>query len=350
MRVIVAEHVGETRAALFDGDRAVELALERWSERGVRAVRGEVYRGRVRAIDRALNGAFIDLGRGPDGFLSLSGEATPVTQGQPVGVQIVREAFQGKGPTLTLFEVRDGEAPAVIHEAPPVWERLARAHEAPVREAREAGVDLDAEFDAALDPVAPIPGGGRLIIEPTSALVAVDVDAADRKGAGGARFAADLNKAAAREAARQIRLRNFGGVVAIDFLPTRRKADQTQLLEAVKAAFKKDPAKVDVAPPSRFAIIELARQRLGRSLAEIMLDADRRATVETRALAALRALEREGRAQRARRLVLHAAPDIIAFLDDAPFAWKPAMADRLGPRFSMAARDPAEGGFEVRSE
>jgi len=186
-----------------------------------------------------------------------------------------------------------------------------------------------------------------LIIEPTAALVAVDVDAADRKGAGGPKFAADLNKAAAREAARQIRLRNIGGVVAIDFLPSRKKADQSQLLEAVKAAFRKDPAKIDVAPPSRFAIVELARQRLGRSLAEIMLDADRRATAETRALAALRALEREGRAQRARQLALRVAPDIMAFLDDAPFAWKAAMAERLGPRFSVAAGELAHGQFEV---
>jgi Ribonuclease G/E len=348
MRVIVAEHVGETRAALYDNDRAIEIHLERWSERGARAVRGEVYRGRVRAVDRTLGGCFVDLGRGPEGFLPLSA-AGDATEGAAVGVQIVREAFQAKGPTLTPFEVEPGDAPAVVHPAPPVWERLARAFDAPVKSDREAGVDLDAAVDEALDPVVRLSGGGRLIIEPTAALTAIDVDAADRTGAGGPKFAADLNKAAAREAARQIRLRNIGGVCAIDFLPSRKKTDQSQLFDAVKAAFKKDPAKVDIAPPSRFAIVELARQRLGRALHEIALDADRRPTPETRALAALRALAREGQAQRARKLALHAAPDVARWLESASFDWRRAMTDRLGPRFSLVEA-PAHppGAYEVK--
>ena len=50
MRILTAEHIGETRVALMEGDLAVELHLERWSERGTRAVRGEVYRGRVKRI------------------------------------------------------------------------------------------------------------------------------------------------------------------------------------------------------------------------------------------------------------------------------------------------------------
>jgi len=348
MRVIVAEHVGETRAALIDNDRPIELHLERWSERGRRAVRGEVYRGRVRTIDRTLSAAFVDLGAGPEGFLPLSADPG-LAEGAAVGVQIVREAFQGKGPTLTRFEVEDGDAPAVVHAAPPVWERLALAFDVPVKSAQEAGVDLDALVEEALDPVARLAGGGRLIIEPTAALTAIDVDAGDRKGAGGGKFTADLNKAAAREAARQIRLRNIGGVCAIDFLPAKKKADQTALFEAVKGAFKKDPAKVDVAPPSRFAIVELARQRLGRSLAEVMLDADRRPTVETRALAALRQLEREGRAVRARPLVVRSASDIVSWLETAPFDWRRAMTDRLGARFSMTAvSEMTPGSFEVK--
>ena len=54
MRIVTREHLGETRTALMEGDLAVELYLERWSERGRRAVRGEIYRGRVRRVEPAL--------------------------------------------------------------------------------------------------------------------------------------------------------------------------------------------------------------------------------------------------------------------------------------------------------
>ncbi|MBL4538028.1 MAG: hypothetical protein JKP96_05105, partial [Oceanicaulis sp.] len=66
MRIVAAEHVGETRAAVLDGDRAIELHLERWSERGQRALRGEVFRARVTKVDGSLNGAFCEIGRGPE--------------------------------------------------------------------------------------------------------------------------------------------------------------------------------------------------------------------------------------------------------------------------------------------
>ena len=100
MRIIVADHVGETRAGLFEGDRAVELHIERWSERKARAIRGEIYRARVRRVEPQLNGAFLDIGRGPDGFLPFGAQGRPAGfhEGAAIGVQIVREAFQEKRP------------------------------------------------------------------------------------------------------------------------------------------------------------------------------------------------------------------------------------------------------------
>ncbi|PWE17419.1 ribonuclease E/G [Marinicauda salina] len=351
MRIVVERSVGETRAAVIDGDRAVELHLERWSERGVRAVRGEVFRARVRRVEASLNGAFCDIGRGPDGFLPF-GKARPegVREGAAIGVQIAREAFQEKGPTLRLFEVEPGEAPETVVPAPPVEERLSMFYEAPVRTPDEADLDMEALFDAALEAEAPLPGGGRLVIEPVTALTAIDVDAAGRKApSGGAKFAAEVNKAAAREAARQVRLRGIGGVVAIDFLPLKKKADQSALMDAVKGGFRNDPAKIDVAPPSRFAIVELSRQRLGRALHEICWERFGADSVETRALAALRALEREGRANRSARLRLSAGDEVFAWLDADAIGWRKAMTDRLGPRFELVAGEGyGPRAFEAR--
>ena len=273
MRIVAEHNVGETRAAVVDGERAVELHLERWSEQDKRAIRGEVYRARVTAIDKGINGAFCDIGRGPAGFLPFGKAGMPegLHQGAAIGVQIAREEFQDKGPTLSLFELEeDGEAPDIIVPAPPLAERLSMMFEAPVRTPKDAEIDLDELFEAALERVVPIPGGGRLIIEPVTALTAIDVDAAGRQSQGGGqKLSLDLNKAAAREAGRQVRLRGIGGVIAIDFLPLKKRQDQNALDQAVRGAFKRDPAKIDIAPPSRFAIVELARQRLGRALHEL---------------------------------------------------------------------------------
>lgn len=340
MRIIVAEHVGETRAAIFEGDRAVELHLERWSERRSRAIRGEIYRARVRRIEPQLNGAFLDIGRGPDGFLPFGAAGRPAGfhEGAGIGVQIAREAFQEKGPTLVLHEVEPGDAPEALLTAPPLAERLSGLNDAPIVLAAKAGIDLDAEFDAALEADVPLNGGGRLIIEPVTALTAIDVDAGGRTGGKG-NFAFDLNRTAAREAARQIRLRGIGGVVAIDFLPLKKKGDQTALEATLKSAFKNDPAKVDIAPSSRFAIVELARQRLGRALHEQMWERFGVESLETSALAALRALEAEGKANRASQLVLEAGPDVHDWLSRDPVGWNKAMASRLGARFTLKLSD-----------
>lgn len=338
MRILTADHIGETRVALMEGDLPVELHIERWSERGKRAVRGEVYRGRVRAVEASLNGAFIQLGTGPDGFLPFGGGGRPdeVREGAAIGVQIAREAFQEKGPTLALFEVEPGEAPEVVIPAPPVAERLSMFYEAPVKTAREAGVDMDPFFEEALDADVPLKGGGRIVIEPVTALTAIDVDAAGRKSVGGgAKLAMELNKLAAREAARQIRLRGIGGVVAIDFLPLKKKADQGNLAASIQSAFRSDPAKVDIAPMSRFAIVELARQRLQRPLHEIAFERPGVETVETRALAALRELEREAVSNRAAKLQIRAGAAIYDWLESDPIGWAKAAKHRYGDRIEL---------------
>jgi len=352
LRIVAADHVGETRAAVFDGDRAVELHVERWSERGRRAVRGEVYLARVRRIEASLNGAFCDIGRGPAGFLPFGKAGRPegLHEGAAVGVQIAREEFQDKGPTLSLCDADPGEVPKIVAEAPPLAERLSMVFDAPVRTPEEAGIDLGAEFGAAMEPEVRLPGGGRLVIEPVTAMTVIDVDAGARTAPGGApRMALDLNRAAAREAARQIRLRGIGGVVAIDFLPMRKKADQGVLAQTLQAAFRNDPAKVDIAPASRFAIVELARQRLGRALHEIQWEHYGVDSVETCALAGLRALEREGRANRAARLRLIAGAEVFAWLDADPIGWRKAMKARLGERFALEAGEGrAARSFEAR--
>jgi Ribonuclease G/E len=186
--------------------------------------------------------------------------------------------------------------------------------------------------------LAPIEGGGVLAIEPTAALVAVDVDAGGRLGSGDPeRFALDLNIAAAFEAARQVRLRNLGGLIAVDFVSMRAKAYQKQLEEAVRAAFADDPWAVQFGGLSRFGVYELSRAQLRTPLHEQVRDSDGRLSVETLALMALRAVEREGRAQTGRQIACTISPEVKAWLDAGAIEWRIELSNRIGMRWSIDA-------------
>ncbi|HRQ82237.1 MAG TPA: ribonuclease E/G, partial [Azospirillaceae bacterium] len=133
------------------------------------------------------------------------------------------------------------------------------AHPAP------PGFDFAALLAALTRPQVALPNGGRLIIEPTAALTAVDVD-------GGAGDALSVNLAAADELARQLRLRNLGGVVMADFIRLKARGDQEKLLARLRAAVADDPMQTDVYGLTRLGLAEMTRARRGRSLAETLAD------------------------------------------------------------------------------
>lgn len=341
--------VGETREVLARNGAPTAIRVLRASAAGRRALWGEAYCGRVREIDRRRRGAYVDLGLGEEvGFLPLraDGEAQSATGarvamhvGAAIVVEVAREAARDKNPVVRL------RAPGAAGEAPRRIERPrcdsdldqgARAD----HDTREA---IEAAIEAALAPVCPIPGGGRLTIEPTAALVAVDVDAAGRVGASDPeRFAFELNLAAAHEAARQIRLRSLGGIVAIDFVTMRAKAQQRELEQAVRAAFAGDPWSVQFGAMSRFGVFELARAQLRTPLHEILLDRDGRSSAETLALKALREIERELEAQPGRRVECTVSPAVLAWLEQTALDWRAQLAERIGVRWSVrAAAEPA---------
>jgi Ribonuclease G/E len=340
-QILIEENVGETRAAVVENGVIVELYLDRWSERGTRAVEGEIFRGRVRRVEPALNAAFVDLGVGPDGFMPFgkSGRPKGLHEGAAIGVRVAREAHGEKGPNLAPVEVEPGDAPACIEPAAILAQRLVMTYgDAEAIWADESDLDLAAAFEDALDPAAAIPGGGSLYIEATRALTAIDVDADGRKGQGDApKMAQQLNISAAKESARQIRLRGLGGIIAIDFVHMRAQPDRKAVEQALRGALRRDRAKIDVAALSQFCIGELARQRRQRPLAEILRDQSGRLSIETCALNALRRLDAEARSERSRKLKLIVAPSVAAWLEDDKIGWRDAMIDRIGPRFEVEA-------------
>ena len=202
---------------------------------------------------------------------------------------------------------------------PPLW--LAKLDP---DEGAFAQTEVDQALEEALATEVPLPGGGRLLIEPTAAFVAIDVDLA-----------------AAAEIARQVRLRNLGGTIIVDFVDLPSRPERQRLEEALRKAFRHDPAPLEIHQMSSLGIVPLSRARRGQPLAARFLapcghcrgsgtEPSPRATAE-RTLAALRAARAPVRAVR--------VPPAVRSLLAGSAAWR-NLGQRLGSLPALEA-DPA---------
>jgi Rne/Rng family ribonuclease len=123
-----------------------------------------------------------------------------------------------------------------------------------------AQTGVDAALEEALATEVPLPRGGRLLIEPTAACVAIDVD-------GGGRAPLDVDLEAAAEIARQLRLRNLGGTIVVDFVDLPTKPERQRLEDGLRKAFRGDPAPLEIHPMSSLGIVQISRARRGEALA-----------------------------------------------------------------------------------
>ncbi len=109
-----------------------------------------------------------------------------------------------------------------------------------------------------------LPSGGSIVIDPTEALVAIDVNSGSTSK--GKNFEASIfqaNMEAASELARQLRLRDLGGLIVVDFIDMRSKKNIRDVENQVKIAMKRDKAKVDISRISKFGLMQISRQKLG---------------------------------------------------------------------------------------
>jgi len=114
----------------------------------------------------------------------------------------------------------------------------------------------------------PLPSGGEIIIEETEALISIDVNtgAHKNKNKDGKDFILQVNLEAASEVARQVRLRNIGGLIIIDFIDMKSKKDRNAVLQRMRQEMAKDKAKSHVLPISPLGIMQMTRQRHSESL------------------------------------------------------------------------------------
>jgi Ribonuclease G/E len=327
-RIYIDRSPGEVRAAIAVGGRAERLLIERdgdaWPRLGTRA------RARVALVDRSLGLAMLDLGQGREATLRLKADRAPPVQGQSLDVEIAIEPQGGK-PAVARVLGEAGVAEDLSLEA-----RLAAlAPGASLTEGLRARAFIDAAEDEAVAVEHALPGGGSIAIEPTRALVAVDIDLGSGGGRDAKRAARQANLTALAELGRLLRLKALGGLVVVDLVG--RGHDGQALARAAQTAFAADQPGVVLGPVTKFGTLELALPRRYRPVREILCGRDGRPTDRTLALRLVRAIEREGAADPGARLRVACAPDIAAAAT-GPAA---ALAGIIGARFEVVA-DPAK--------
>lgn len=150
-------------------------------------------------------------------------------------------------------------------EIMPGCERLVKLH----KEKRPifSKYQLEEQIDQLYEKRVPLPSGGSLVIEPTEALVSIDVNSGKSSGEKGVEDTAfKTNIEAAAEVARQLRLRDLGGLVVIDFIDMRDNKHNKEVERTLKDALKSDKARVNVGRISQFGIMEMSRQRIAKNI------------------------------------------------------------------------------------
>ncbi len=391
--LINATHAEELRVALVDGQKLLDLDIERAYREQKKS---NIYKGRITRVEPSLEAAFVDYGAERHGFLPLKEIAREyflqqeqgrkriqdlVREGQEIIVQVDKEERSSKGAALTTFVSLAGRYLVLMPNNPRaggVSRRIEGEDRTQVRQhlqlldipenmgviARTAGIGQELEalqrdleylkqiWQAILDTAAPraaplliyqegnvvvralrdhfsedfgevlideegayhaavqfmgsmmpkmvhrlkyydndvplfsryqieqqiesafsrevrLESGGAIVIDHTEALVAVDVNSGRAtKGQDIAETAFQTNLEAAEEIARQIRLRDLGGLIVVDFIDMESPKHQREVESKLKDALKLDRARVQLGRISRFGLMEMSRQRLGASLEE----------------------------------------------------------------------------------
>jgi ribonuclease G len=180
----------------------------------------------------------------------LPPEATRLVADDPAAAREIRDYLhlEGVHPSLTV-EVYQGQDPIFSHFA------------------------LEEDWRRLLAPQIWLKSGGYLIISPTEALIAIDVNTGRFvRGRDLGETILTTNLEAALEIARQVRLRNLSGIIVVDFIDMEDPAHRQQVWQTLQESLKKDRARTTVYPISPLGLVEMTRQRLGDSLAQVVTE------------------------------------------------------------------------------
>ena len=181
---------------------------------------------------------------------------------------------------------------------------------------------IESQIETAFQREVLLPSGGALVIDRTEALVSIDINSA--KATGGSDIeatAVNTNLEAADEIARQLRLRDLGGLVVIDFIDMSSNKNQRDVENRLKEALKADRARIQVGRISRFGLLEMSRQRLRLSLGESAQDVcprcEGRGTVrniQSHGLSIIRLIEEEALKEKTSEIQVQLPVEMATFI------------------------------------
>ncbi len=181
---------------------------------------------------------------------------------------------------------------------------------------------IESQIESAFQREVRLPSGGAVVIDHTEALVAIDVNSARAtKGSDIEETALNTNLEAADEVARQLRIRDLGGLVVIDFIDMQPARNLREVENRLREALKVDRARVQIGRISRFGLLEMSRQRLRPSLGESSQIVCPRCTgqgtirgVESLSLSVLRIIEEAVMKENTQRVIAHVPVDVGTYL------------------------------------
>jgi len=206
---------------------------------------------------------------------------------------------------------------------------------------------VESQLEAIHSPSAQLKSGGYIVLNPTEALVAIDVNSGkSTKERGIEQTALRTNLEAAEEAARQMRLRDLAGLLVIDFIDMDESKNVRAVEKKMKDALKKDRARIQVGRISQFGLLEMSRQRRRTSLVEGSTDicplcqgTGYVRSIESSALVALRTLEEEGVRGRTAHARLSCPSEVTLYLLNEKRDHLNAIEQRYGMRVTVLADD-----------
>ena len=211
---------------------------------------------------------------------------------------------------------------------------------------------IESQIESAYSHKVTLPSGGSLVIDHTEALVSIDINSArSTRGGDIEATARNTNLEAAEEIARQLRLRDIGGLIVIDFIDMESTANQRAVEDMLRDAVKMDRARIQFGRLSRFGLLELSRQRLRPALSETTHIHCPRCSgmgtirsVESMSLALLRLIGEEARKERTGRVIAQVPVDVATYLMNEKREWlhqiEVARQSLAGHRPESAPADP----------
>ena len=188
---------------------------------------------------------------------------------------------------------------------------------------------IESQIESAFTHAVNLPSGGSIVIDHTEALVSIDINSARAtKGGDIEATALNTNLEAAEEIARQLRIRDLGGLIVIDFIDMGPQKHQREVENKLREAVRQDRARVQIGKISRFGLLEMSRQRLRPSLGESSYLTCPRCSgigtirsVESLALAILRIIGEEARKERTAKVIAQLPVEVATFLLNEKRDW-----------------------------